>query len=77
MIKNVFFGVIQKQLHPERITKQDKELINAFGYEKTNFPVSKTDFNKIEVKNKICSNVFCYENKSIYPGYKFENSIDC
>ena len=42
--------------------------------------LSKKDFNKIEVKNKICINVFCYENKLAYPVHisdqKFENSMD-
>ena len=40
----------------------------------------KKDFNKIEVKNKICINVFCYENKLTYPVHtsdqKSENSMD-
>ena len=38
------------------------------------------DFNKIEVKNNICINVFGYENKLVFPIYvsdqKFEDSID-
>ena len=37
-------------------------------------------FSKIEKKNKICINVFCYENKLTFPinvtDQKFENSID-
>ena len=36
-------------------------------------------FSKIETKNNICINVFCYENKLTFPIYisdqKFENSI--
>ena len=54
-------------MHPERITRQDKELINTLDYERIEFRVSKKDFNKIEVKNKICINIFCYENKLTYP----------
>ena len=54
-------------MHPERITRQDKELINTLDYERTEFLVSKKDFNKIEVKNKICINIFCYENKLTDP----------
>ena len=50
-------------MHPERITREDKELINTLDYERIEFPVS----NKIEVKNKICINIFCYENKLTYP----------
>ena len=38
------------------------------------------DFNKIEVKNNICINVFGYENELVFPIYvsdqKFEDSID-
>ena len=38
------------------------------------------DFNKIEVKNNICVNVFGYENGLVFPIYlsdqKFEGSID-
>ena len=46
---------------------------------KLNF-LSKRDFNKIEVKNKIFINVFCYENKLTYPVHisdqKLENWMD-
>ena len=45
-----------------------------------NFPVSKKDYSKIEVQNKIFINVFCYENKIAYPVYlpdqKFNDSFD-
>ena len=38
------------------------------------------DFNKIEVKNNICINVFGYENGLVFPIYvsdkKFEDSMD-
>ena len=38
------------------------------------------DFSKIEVKNKICINVFGYEDELVFPIYvsdqKFEDSID-
>ena len=44
------------------------------------FPADKEGFSKIETKNNICTNVFCYENKLTFPVYipdkKFENSID-
>ena len=35
------------KIHPERITKQDKELINTVDYGRIEFPVFKKDFNKI------------------------------
>ena len=47
---------------------------------KLSFLQKKKDFNKIEVKNDICINVFGYENMLVFPNYvsnqKFEDSID-
>ena len=44
------------------------------------FPVREKHFNKIETKNNICINVYCYENKLNTPIYvsdqKFENSLN-
>ena len=44
------------------------------------FPVQEKDFDKIEVKNNICINVFGYENKLVFSIYisdkKFEDSVD-
>ena len=66
--------------NPQRITKKDKELVSKLNYEEINFPVSKKDYYKIEVQNKICINVFCYENKVVCPVYlsdqKFSDSMD-
>ena len=66
--------------NPQRVTKKDKELVNKLNYEDINFPVSKKDYCKIEVNNKICINVFCYENKTVYLVYlsnqKFSDSMD-
>ena len=68
------------KIHPERITQKDKELANGLDYDEIEFPVRKEDFSKIETKNNICINVFCYENKLAFPIYisdqKFENSMD-
>ena len=65
--------------NPQRITKNDKELVSKLNYKGINFPVSKKDYCKIEVQNKICINVFCYDYKVIYPTYlsdqKFGNSM--
>ena len=64
----------------QRITKKDKELVSKLNYEGINFPVSKKEYWKIEVQNKICINVFCYENKVVNPVYlshqKFSDGID-
>ena len=68
------------KIHPERITKEDKNMINDLDYEEIEFPVSKKDYCRIERRNNICINVFCYENNLSYPAYvsdqKFYNSMD-
>ena len=42
--------------------------------------MAENNFSKIETKNNVCINVFCYANKLTFPMYvsdeKFENSID-
>ena len=66
--------------NPQRITKEDKEFVSKLNYEGINFPVSKKEYCKIEVQNKTRINVFCYENKMVYPIYlldqKFNDSMD-
>ena len=52
-----------------RITKKDKEIVKDLNYSSVDFPFSKKDYGKIEVLNSICVNVFCYENKTVYPVY--------
>ena len=68
------------KIHPERITKEDKKLVKELDYNDVDFPVREKDFSKIETKNNICINVFCYENKLTFPIYildqKVENSMD-
>ena len=67
-------------MHPERITWEDKRLVNNPNYNETEFTVREKDFSKIEIKNNICINVFYYENKLTFPIYvsdqKFGNSMD-
>ena len=41
------------KIHPQRITKAHKNMINDLDYKDIEFPVSKTDFGKIEKKNNI------------------------
>ena len=66
--------------HPERIKKTDKKIAEKLDYDGIEFPVQEKDFNKIEVKNNICINVFGYENGLVFPIYisdqKFEDSMD-
>ena len=52
-----------------RITKKDKEIAGELNYSGVDIPASKKDYGKIEVLNKICVNVFCYENKVVYHVY--------
>ena len=67
--------------NPQRITKVGKKwlmiLINFKGIE---FPVSKKYYRKIELKNYIFVNVFCYENGLTYlihtSKQKFEDCMD-
>ena len=41
-------------------------MVNDLDYEDIEFSASKNDSNKIEKKNNICINVFCYENGLVY-----------
>ena len=62
------------------ITKSDKRIVQKLDYDGTEFPVQVKDFNKIEMMNNICINMFRYENKLIFPIYisdqKFEYTMD-
>ena len=55
-------------------------MINDLDYEGIKYPLSKTDYCKIERQNNICINVFCYENGLTYPVYlsnqKFRDCMD-
>ena len=68
------------KVHPERIAKEDKELVKELDYDDVDFPVQEKEFSEIETKSNICINVFCYENRLTFPIYvsdqKFENSMD-
>ena len=54
------------KIHPERITKADKNMVNYLDYEGIKFVVSKKDFSTSGKKDNICINVFCYENDLVY-----------
>ena len=55
--------------HPQRITKIDRKIACNPNDDKIKFPVEEKDFEKIEVQNNICINVFCYENEMVFPIY--------
>ena len=59
-----------------RTTKEDKKIAKNLNYDKTEFPVSKEGYSKIEVMNKINVNVFYYEDKIIHPVYLSDQSFD-
>ena len=59
--------LIRKKDHPGKIKKNDKRLASNLNYEGIVFPVKEKDFEKIEVQNNICVNVFGYEDKLVFP----------
>ena len=79
-IRKIDKKLVKHITNPEEITQKDKEFISDLDYDGIEFPVQEKDFNKIEVKNNICINVFGYENESVFPIYisdqKFEDSMD-
>ena len=68
--------------NPQRIKKSDNKFIidKIANYDGIEFPVAIKDYNKIEKMNSININVFCYEEKQIYPIYiakeKFEDHME-
>ena len=70
-----------KQLNREgknlwRITKKDREIAESLNYNFIKFPVSKKDYCKITVMNEININVFCYENRVVFPVYLSDQSFN-
>ena len=59
------------KIHPERITKEDKKMINELDYEEIKFPVSKKDF--AELKNKIIFALIYSVMKIILFMYQIKN----
>ena len=59
-----------------RITKEDKKISKNLNFDVIEFPVSKKDYFKISVMNKININVFSYQDKIIYPVYLSDQSFD-
>ena len=66
--------------HPGKIKKTDRIFANNLKYDGIEFPVKESNFNKIEVQNNICINVFGYEDKLVFPIYvsneKYKDSIN-
>ena len=84
-IKNVFYSVmlhiliLQKNIL-RKLKKTDKKVAEELNYDGVELPLQEKDFSKIEVKNNIYINVFCYENELLFLIYiskhKFEDSMD-
>ena len=55
------------KIPPERITQKDTEIVNDLNYDRIEFAVLEKMFSKIETNNNTSINVFCYENKLIFP----------
>ena len=61
-----------------RITKKDRVIAESLSYGGVDLPVSKKDYDKISVIDKININVFCYEGKVAFPIYLSDKSFnDC
>ena len=67
-----------RKVHPERITKDDREFAKGLDFSGINFPVTLVDINKIEKQNKININLFGYDTvkKSVYPIQISDESYD-
>ena len=65
---------------PQRIKKEDKQLIGGLNYEGIEFPVSQKQYNKIETQNSIRIKVFSYEKEQPFPIHiskeKFEDQMN-
>ena len=60
--------ILQTNIKKE-LKKTDKKVAENLDYDQIEFAVKEKDFNKIEVKNNICINLFGYENELIFPIY--------
>ena len=56
-----------QEKNPQRIKKEDKEMINELNYDGINFPLSQKHYNKVEKQNSIRINVFGYEDGQPFP----------
>ena len=49
--------ILQKNIQ-KKFKKIDKQIVKQLNYDKIEFPVQEKDFNKIEMMNNVCINVF-------------------
>ena len=60
--------ILQKSIQKE-LKKTDKKISEKPDYYGVEFPLQEKDFNKTEVKNNVCINIFSYENGLLFPIY--------
>ena len=67
-----------RKVHPERITKSDREFAKGLDFSGISFPVTINQINRIEKQNKININLFGYDTvkKAVYPIQISEESYD-
>ena len=67
-----------RKVHPERITKSDRESAKKLDFSGITFPVTINQINRIEWQNKININLFGYDTvkKSVFPIQISEESYD-
>ena len=79
-IRKIDKKLVNHITNPGEIAEEDKDFISNLDYDGIEFPVQEKDFNKIEVKNNICINVFGYEDELVFSIYvsdqKFKYSMD-
>ena len=55
-------------MHPERIKKADKNMVNDVDYEGIEFPISKKILERLK-RRRIFALMSCYANNMVYPVY--------
>ena len=51
-------------------------MVNELDYQDIKFPVPIKDYEKIEQKNNICIDTFCYENNLIYSVFLSDKTFE-
>ena len=51
-------------------------MVNELDYQDIKFPVPIRDYEKIEQKNNICIDTFCYENNLIYSVFLSDKTFE-
>ena len=67
-----------RKVHPERITKEDRESAKKLDYSGITFPLTRNQINRIEKQNKINIYLFGYDTvkKAVFPIYPSPENYD-